>query len=61
MLAASTARLTQILTLPLRQILFLKSYKLGDIGEAMIEHAKLDLTPAELQEKAEREGLTRLY
>ena len=35
--------------------------KLADIGEAMIEHAKLDITPAELQEKAEREGLTRLY
>ena len=37
------------------------SEELADIGTAVIAHAKLDDTPEQLREKAEREGLTKLY
>lgn len=37
------------------------SSDLPDIVQAMIRHAKLDMTPDALFEEAEREGLTKLY
>ena len=37
------------------------SEKIADIGTALIAHAKLDETPEQLRDIAEREGLTTLY
>lgn len=37
------------------------SSKTAGIAEAMIVHAKLDMTPEELEALSEREGLRRLY
>jgi hypothetical protein len=31
------------------------------IAEAMVKHAKLDMTPEELKAYGEKEGITRLY